>query len=556
MGKPRSVPQSNRVLGHVLGDRYELGPVLGQGGMARVHQGLDRQLGRQVAIKVLAPPFDRDGEFVERFRREARAAAGLSHPNIVAVFDSGSDDGTHFIVTELVEGETLADRLRRDGPMPPADAVAVAVDIARALAAAHARGLIHRDIKPGNVMLLPDGRVKVVDFGIARAAGSDTLTNTGVVLGSTAYLSPEQAGGQPVGERADLYSLGCLLYEMLTGHVPFSADTPIATMYRHVNEDAPPPSTIAPVQHELEDVVLRCLEKDPKRRFASAAELEAALLAVPLARGGDTMRLENVGAAETQPVGRVDAAETQPVGRVDAAAAGGAITAGAAGAVAAGGDEATTKPAAATAGGGGGLGSRRIAPSHAGPRRKPRGRRPWLIAALVVALLAVIGVLIAATSDPWRPKAEARAAAQETARDALPPDTPVTFASAWSGLVSAIASAQAGDDISDKAAEELTKKANELLDAYREGDPDKLEESLQHLDEHLAKTVEDEEISPAAADAVDTAIVDLAAALQNEDALGEVVPSEAPTGPTDESGGREEKHGSPPYGEANGHDED
>jgi serine/threonine-protein kinase len=445
--------------------------------------------------------------------------------------------------------------------MPPADAVAVAVDIARALAAAHARGLIHRDIKPGNVMLLPDGRVKVVDFGIARAAGSDTLTNTGVVLGSTAYLSPEQAGGQPVGERADLYSLGCVLYEMLTGHVPFSADTPIATMYRHVNEDAPPPSTIAPVQRELEDVVLRCLEKDPKRRFGSAAELEAALLAVPLARGGDTMRLENVGAAETQPVGRVDAAETQPVAPVGAAAAGGAITAGAAGAVAAvGRDEATTKPAAAAAGGGGGgLGSRRTGPSHAGPRRKPQGRRPWLIAAVVVALLAVIGVLIAATSNPWRPKAEARAAAQETARDALPPDTPVTFANAWSGLVSAIASAQAGDDISDKAAEELTKKANELLDAYREGDPDKLGESLQHLDEHLAKAVEDEEISPAAADAVDTAIVDLAAALQNEDALGEVVPTEAPTGPTEETSGgsgKEDKHGSPPYGEANGHDED
>jgi hypothetical protein len=332
-------------------------------------------------------------------------------------------------------------------------------------------------------------------------------------------------------------------------------------MYRHVNEDAPPPSTIAPVQRELEDVVLRCLEKDPKRRFGSAAELEAALLAVPLARGGDTMRLENVGAAETQPVGRVDAAETQPVAPVGAAAAGGAITAGAAGAVAAvGRDEATTKPAAAAAGGGGGgLGSRRTGPSHAGPRRKPRGRRPWLIAALVVALLAVIGVLIAATSNPWRPKAEARAAAQETARDALPPDTPVTFANAWSGLVSAIASAQAGDDISDKAAEELTKKANELLDAYREGDPDKLGESLQHLDEHLAKAVEDEEISPAAADAVDTAIVDLAAALQNEDALGEVVPTEAPTGPTEETSGgsgKEDKHGSPPYGEANGHDED
>jgi eukaryotic-like serine/threonine-protein kinase len=527
MGKRRDVPQTDRVLGHVLAGRYELGPVLGQGGMARVHQGLDRQLDREVAIKVLAPPFDRDSDFVERFRREARAAAGLSHPNIVAVFDSGSDDDTHFIVTELVEGETLADRLGRDGPMPPADAVAVAVDIARALAAAHARGLIHRDIKPGNVMLLPDGRVKVVDFGIARAAGSDTLTNTGVVLGSTAYLSPEQAGGQPVDERADLYALGCVLYEMLTGHVPFSADTPIATMYRHVNEDAPPPSTIAPVQPELEDVVLRCLEKEPKRRFSSAAELEAALLAVPLARGGDTMRLETVGAAETQPVA--------PVGAVGAV-----IEA----------DGAKTEPVPVAAGGDGGLASRREAASHARPLG-PRGRRPWLIAAVVVALLlAVIWVLIAATNDPWRPRAAAREAAQETAQDALPPDTPVTFANAWSSLVSAIASAQAGDDVSDKAAEELTKKANELLDAYREGDPEKLGESLQHLEEELAKAVEDEEIAPAAAETVDAAISDLAVALENEGVLGDV----GPTGPTGEAG--EDKHGSPPYGEANGQDED
>jgi eukaryotic-like serine/threonine-protein kinase len=539
VGKPRSVQQNSRVLGHVLADRYELGPVLGQGGMARVHQGLDRQLARRVAIKVLAPPFDRDGEFVERFQREARAAAGLSHPNIVAVFDSGSDDGTHFIVTELVEGETLADRLRRDGPMPPADAVAVAVDIARALAAAHARGLIHRDIKPGNVMLLPDGRVKVVDFGIARAAGSDTLTNTGVVLGSTAYLSPEQAGGQPVDERADLYSLGCVLYEMLTGHVPFSADTPIATMYRHVNEDAPPPSTIAPVQRELEGVVLRCLEKDPKRRFASAAELEAALLAVPLARGGDTMQLETV-----------DAAETQPVARVGAAAAGGAI---AAGAVAA--DDAKTEPVAAVAADGGGLRSRRTAPSHAPTRRFPRGRRPWLIAAGVVAVLvALAGVLVAITGNPLPTKAAARQAAREAAQNALPPDTPVTFANAWAGLISAIGSARATEDISDHAAEELLKDADELLGAYREGETEKVGESLQHLEEELAKAVEEGEIAPSAADAIDTAISGLVVALQNEGALGEV----APSGPTGETGGsaKEDKHGSPPYAEANGHDGD
>jgi serine/threonine-protein kinase len=528
---------------HVLVDRYELGPVLGQGGMARVHQGLDRQLGRRVAIKVLAPPFDRDGEFVERFRREARAAAGLSHPNIVAVFDSGSDDGTHFIVTELVEGETLADRLRRDGPMPPADAVAVAVDVARALAAAHARGLIHRDIKPGNVMLLPDGGVKVVDFGIARAAGSDTLTHTGVVLGSTAYLSPEQAGGQPVDERADLYSLGCVLYEMLTGHVPFSADTPIATMYRHVNEDAPPPSTIAPVQRELEEVVLRCLEKDPKHRFASAAELEAALLAVPLAQGGDTMRLE-----------AIDAAETQPVAPIDAAAAGGAIEAGAVAA-----DDAKTQPAAAVPAAVGGLRSRRTAPSHAPPRRFPRGRRPWLIAALVVVLLvALAGVLVATLDDPFPTRAAARDAAREAAQDALPPETPPTFANAWSGLIAAIGSAQATEDISDDAAEELLKDADELLGAYREGDTEKVEESLQHLDEHLAKAVEEQEIAPATANAVEASISDLVVALRDEGALA-VVPTSSPTGPIGESGdqqGSDEHGGSPPHGEAKGHEED
>jgi hypothetical protein len=303
-------------------------------------------------------------------------------------------------------------------------------------------------------------------------------------------------------------------------------------MYRHVNEDAPPPSTIAPVQPELEDVVLRCLEKDPKRRFASAAELEAALLAVPLAQGGDTMRLETA-AAETRPVATAGAIGA----KVDA-------------------DGAKTEPVpAAAGGGGGGLSSRRTEPSHARPRRMPGGHRPWLVAAaLVVALLVALTWLIAATSDPLRPKAAARDAAQETAQDALPPDTPATFANAWSGLVSAIASAQAGDDVSDQVAEELTKKANELLDAYREGDPEKLGESLQHLQEELAKAVEDEEIAPSAAHAVDTAISDLVIALQNEGALAEV----APTGPTGETGGsgKEDKHGSPPYGEANGNEGD
>jgi len=526
VGKLRVVQETT----HVLADRYALGPVLGEGGMARVYRGVDQQLRRPVAVKVLAAPFDRDRSFVERFRREARAAAGLSHPNIVAVFDSGSDDGTHFIVTELVEGETLAERLGRDGPMPPADAVAVAVDIARALAAAHERGLIHRDIKPGNVMVLPDGRVKVVDFGIARAAGSDTLTGTGVVLGSTAYLSPEQAGGQPVDERADLYALGCVLYEMLTGHVPFRAETPIATMYRHVNEDAPPPSTIVPIESELEVIVMRCLEKDPKRRFASAAELEAALLAVPLARSSDTMQLETVDAAETQPVGAIaGGVETQPVATVGVGA--------------------ENQPPGT---------SKR---SHA--RRKPQSHRTWLAAALVVALLfALAGVLLAVTSDPFRPRAQARAAAEEAAATSPSTDAPslppVTFASAWAGLISAIGSAQLTEEISDHPADELTKRADELLDAYREGDAEKIGDKLGDLEEELDKGVEDGEISSAAADSIDSAISDLVVTLEGEGAL-EVVPAGAPTGATGETSGQdgdEGKGGSPPHGEANGHDED
>jgi hypothetical protein len=340
---------------------------------------------------------------------------------------------------------------------------------------------------------------------------------------------------------------------MLTGHVPFRADTPIATMYRHVNEDATPPSTLAPVQRELEEVVLRCLEKDPKRRFASAAELEAALLAVPLARGGDTMRLENVGAAETQPVGRVDAAETQPVGPVGAAAAGGAIAAGAAGAVAA--DDAKTERVGAVADGGG-LRSRQTAPSHTPPRRFRRWHRPWVIAAGVFALLVALSWLLAATaSDPLPTRAAARDAAREAVRDALPPKTPPTFANAWSGLIAAIGSAQATEDISDHAAEELLKDADELLGAYREGDTEKVGESLQHLDEHLAKAVVEQEIAPAAADAVETSISDLVVALQDEGALA-VVPTSAPTGPTGDEQGSDSHGGSPPYGEANGHEED
>ena len=510
---------------HVLADRYELGPVIGEGGMARVHRGYDRHLRRPVAIKVLASPYDRDRAFLERFRREARSAAGLSHPNVVSVFDSGSYHGTHFIVTELVEGETLADRLRL-GHMAPEQAVAVAVDVCRALEAAHARGLIHRDIKPGNVMLLPDGRVKVVDFGIARAAGSDTLTGTGVVLGSTAYLAPEQASGQPVDERADLYALGCVLYEMLTGAVPFSADTPVATMYRHVNEDPPLPSAARAVPPALEAVVMRCLEKDPRARYGSAADLEQALRSA----GGDTTPLEVAPAAETRPIS-IDG------GSVPVVVPG------------------LTPPLEAAASPPGSSLERRTSgrPSH----RRTDGRRSWPVAGLGIALAAaLLAIAIAAGGDPLPSRRDIRQASTGTGQHTGTTGPPSSFETAWSGLAAAIGSAQATGDIDEHAAEELSKRAAELADAYSEGDPGKIGETLSRLEDEFNHAVDDGEVSPSAADAIDQAIFGVVLALQREGALATASPLPTPAEGDQTSNDQGNGRGPPPHAEANGHDED
>src|SRR5437016_450045 len=191
----------------VLAERYELLRVLGRGGMAQVYLGTDRVLGRQVAVKVLGSQFSRDSSFVTRFRREAQAAASLTHPNVVGVFDTGSDDGTHYIVMEYVQGKTLAQVIREDAPLLPERAVEIAEAVAGGLAFAHRQGIIHRDVKPGNIMLTPSGDAKVMDFGIARAAAGDSLTQTATVLGTAAYFSPEQAQGAKVDARSDVYSL-------------------------------------------------------------------------------------------------------------------------------------------------------------------------------------------------------------------------------------------------------------------------------------------------------------------------------------------------------------
>jgi serine/threonine-protein kinase len=229
----------------VLGRRYVLGEILGTGGMATVWRARDEVLGRDVAVKVLSPQYAADPGFLARFDREARHAARLSHPRLVTVFDCGVDGTTPFIVMELVTGRTLRQVLDEAGTLAAGEAVRIAAEICEALEVAHAAGLVHRDIKPANIVLA-GGEVKVLDFGIARAEGATRVTGTVGVLGTAAYLSPEQASGRPAGPQADLYSLGCVLFEMLTGAPPFSADSAVGLAYRQVHDDPGPPSARRP----------------------------------------------------------------------------------------------------------------------------------------------------------------------------------------------------------------------------------------------------------------------------------------------------------------------
>jgi len=262
------------VNGSVLGDRYRVEARIGAGGMAEVYRGIDPVLNRPVAIKILLPQFARDGSFVDRFRREAQAVARLNHPNIVAVYDTGSTDDTQWIVMEFIEGRTLQEFLSSDRRPTPDQACEIAEHICDALTAAHAKGVIHRDIKPGNVMVTRGGAVKLMDLGIARmVAGPETAPQTSAVLGTAAYMSPEQAQGQSVDARTDLYSLGAVLYEMLTGRPPFGGDSPVAIAYKQVNESPPLPSSLnADVSPQLDAVVLRALSKNPANRYQSAQE--------------------------------------------------------------------------------------------------------------------------------------------------------------------------------------------------------------------------------------------------------------------------------------------
>ena len=259
----------------VLSDRYALISHLARGGMADVYIARDELLGRRVAVKILHGQFALTDSFVERFRREAQAAANLAHPNIVNIFDWGQDGETYFMVMELVEGRNLRDVVRSEGALLPRRVAEIGSEVAAALGAAHAAGLVHRDIKPANVLLTRDGSVKVTDFGIARAwDDSEELTSTGAVIGTASYFSPEQAQGHPVDARSDLYSLGVVMYEMLAGEPPFTGESPVAVAYQHVRNEPVPLSQLNPsVPPGLESIVMQCLEKDADYRYDNAQEL-------------------------------------------------------------------------------------------------------------------------------------------------------------------------------------------------------------------------------------------------------------------------------------------
>ncbi|MFO7572008.1 MAG: Stk1 family PASTA domain-containing Ser/Thr kinase [Gaiellaceae bacterium] len=270
--------------GTLFATRYRMVRKLGGGGMADVYLAEDQELGRRVAVKILHERYANDEQFVERFRREATHAAGLSHPNIVSIFDRGETNGSYFIVMEYVEGKTLKELVRSRGPCPPQVAIAYTRQILSALRYAHRHGVIHRDIKPHNVIVDPEGQVKVTDFGIARA-GASQMTEEGAIIGTAQYLSPEQARGAPVDQTSDLYSCGIVLFELLTGDPPFTGETPVEIAMKHLSETPRAPSELRPdVPRDLDLVTLRALAKEPADRYQSAAAMDADLETV--AAGG------------------------------------------------------------------------------------------------------------------------------------------------------------------------------------------------------------------------------------------------------------------------------
>ena len=391
----------------MVNDRYRLGDVIGTGGMSEVYRATDSLLGRDVAIKMLRPEMARDVNFRERFRKEAQNSGRLNHPNIVAVYDTGEADedgmAIPYIVMELVHGRTLRDLVREDGPLSPREAAQVLIPVAHALQASHDAGIIHRDVKPANIMITNTGQVKVMDFGIARALDDSTsaMTQTSAVIGTAQYLSPEQAQGKPADARSDVYALGCVLYEAVTGHAPFEGETPFAVAYQHVQEEPNAPSesldpdSLTPTERvNLDAVVLTSMAKDPMDRYQSAQEFGADLERMS---SGNVTRAAQMHIADDEP-----SAHSQPEDSTRVAAVHPATT------------TMDPQPAAAA---GVPVAAPGVASADIDERDDDRKPRPWMKWIAIILAIALAGLLIGFAFDYWN-TSQQRQAEQEQDQEA------------------------------------------------------------------------------------------------------------------------------------------
>jgi eukaryotic-like serine/threonine-protein kinase len=478
----------------LLDDRYELETLLSEGGMGAVYLGTDHRLwGRQVAVKLLSPRYMGDERAVARFRREARAAASLSHPNVVAVFDAGTDGDHHYIVTEYIEGQTLADVVRSQGPLDPDRALAITADVCRALGAAHDQGLVHRDVKPGNIMLTRSGDVKVTDFGIARVMDEVPVTETATVLGTAAYISPEQVRGGEVDGRSDLYALGCTLYEALTGTPPFSGENLMSVAYRHVTESPRSPRELRPdLDPSIEAVVMRALAKNPHERFPDASEMLKGI-AEAVATLSEPPDTEQTTLAATTLQHRAGPTEV-------------------------------LEPFAET-------------PGPEGARRA-QSRWPLVAALSIVGGLALLVALFGMRLDQPpadQPEGDPAPGAQAQDGDAdsgpggeelpepepepeprIEAPTPTGVHGAALGFTNTAHEGIAAGEVSADAADELFKKLGEAFKEYLNGKPDKAADKMDDLREAIDDYEEDGDISPNYADLLRAEAAALAEAFEAE----------------------------------------